>query len=113
METRFSKDTSSRLVWTSAIAGRATAFWMKRGKSFWKRKWRRHRKMKQIFAKIHAWSYCPGDRNTFSLGKPAAKGAGAHGARGARAKGAIDHQEQSKRSSTRCADTGTAGTNRS
>ena len=38
------KDTSSRLVWTSAIAGRATAFWMKRAKSFWNRKWRRHRK---------------------------------------------------------------------
>ena len=32
--------------------------------------------------------------------------------RGARAKGAIDHQEQSKRRSTRCADTGTAGANR-
>ena len=28
----------------SAITGRATAFWMKRGKSFWNRKWRRHRK---------------------------------------------------------------------
>ena len=33
----FRKDTSSRLVWTSAIAGRATAFWMKRAKSFWNR----------------------------------------------------------------------------
>jgi hypothetical protein len=43
-----------------------------------------------------ASSSCPGDRNTFSLGKPAAKGAGAPGARGARAKGAIDQQEQSK-----------------
>jgi hypothetical protein len=31
-------------VWTPAITGRATAFWMKRGKSFWNRKWRRHRK---------------------------------------------------------------------
>jgi hypothetical protein len=25
------------IVWTSAIAGRATAFWMKRAKSFWNR----------------------------------------------------------------------------
>jgi hypothetical protein len=33
--------------------------------------------------------------------------------RGARAKGAIDHQEQSKRRSTRCADIGTAGAHRS
>jgi transposase len=37
---------------------------------------------------------------------------GAQSDRGARTKGAIDHQEQSKRRSTRCADTGTAGTNR-
>jgi hypothetical protein len=32
------------LVWTSAIVGRVTAFWMKRAKSFWNRKWQRHRK---------------------------------------------------------------------
>jgi hypothetical protein len=31
------KDTSSRLVWTSAIAGRTAAFWMMRAKSFWNR----------------------------------------------------------------------------
>jgi hypothetical protein len=31
------------------------------------------------------------------VGKPAVKGAGTRGARGARAKGAIDQQEQSKR----------------
>ena len=52
--------------------------------------------MKQIFEKIPR-SLIAGDRNTFSLGKPAAKGAGASGARGPRSKGAIDHQEQSKR----------------
>ena len=56
--------------------------WMKRAKSFWNRKYRRHRFR---------------DRNTFPLGKPAVKGAGTRGARGARAKGGIDHQEQSKR----------------
>ena len=38
-----------------------------------------------------------GDRNTFALGKPAVDGAGTRSARGARAKGGIDHQEQSKR----------------
>jgi hypothetical protein len=38
------KGHSSRLVWTSAITGRAIAFWMKRGKSFRNRKWPRHRK---------------------------------------------------------------------
>jgi hypothetical protein len=38
------KDTSSRLVWTLAIAGRSAAFWMKRAKSFWNRNYRRHRK---------------------------------------------------------------------
>ena len=52
--------------------------------------------MKQIFEKIPR-SLIAGDRNTFSLGKPAAKGAGASGTRGPRPKGAIDHQEQSKR----------------
>src|SRR5262249_61847612 len=54
-----------------------------------------------------------GDRNPFTLGKPAVHGAGTRSARGARAKSAIDHQEQSKRRSTRCANIGTTGANRS
>ena len=40
---------------------------------------------------------CPGDGNTFPVGQPAVNGAGIQSNRGARAKGAIDHQEQSKR----------------
>jgi predicted NBD/HSP70 family sugar kinase len=53
--------------------------------------------MKQTFERNTAKSHRPGDRNTFPLGKSAVKGAGTRGAGGARAKGAIDHQEQSKR----------------
>src|SRR5207237_6292433 len=60
-----------------------------------------------------AESHRHGDRNTFPVGQPAVSGAGIQSNRSARAKGAIDHQEQSKRRSTRCADTGTAGANRS
>ena len=52
--------------------------------------------VKQTFERIPR-SYRPGDRNTFPVAKPAVKRAGTRGARGARAKGAIDHQEQSKR----------------
>src|ERR1700691_4853829 len=39
----------------------------------------------------------PGDRNTFALGEPAANGAGARSAGGARTKSRTDHQEQSQR----------------
>src|ERR1700678_4296735 len=39
----------------------------------------------------------PGDRNTFALGEPAANGAGARSAGGARPKSRTDHQEQSQR----------------
>src|ERR1700729_2643075 len=39
----------------------------------------------------------PGDRNTFALGKPAVNRVGTRSDRGARAKGGIDHPEQSKR----------------
>jgi hypothetical protein len=39
----------------------------------------------------------PGDRNPFALGQPAINRAGTRSDRGARAKSAIDHQEQSKR----------------
>src|SRR3984893_4919092 len=53
--------------------------------------------MKQIFEKIPRGLMAMETRNTFSLGKPAAKGAGTPGAGGARPKGAIDHQEQSQR----------------
>src|SRR6267142_2843371 len=60
-----------------------------------------------------ARSHRSGNGNTFPLGQPAVNGAGIQSNRSARAKGAIDHQEQSKRRSTRCADTGTAGANRS
>ena len=53
--------------------------------------------MKQTFAKIPGESDRTGDRHTFSLGKPAANGAGTRSDCGARTKGGIDHQEQSKR----------------
>ena len=53
--------------------------------------------MKQTFWKDTAKSHRTGDRNTFALGKPAVHGAGTRSDRGARTKGAIDHQEQSKR----------------
>jgi len=52
--------------------------------------------MKQTFERYREVS-CPGDRNAFPVAKPAVKGAGTRGARGARAKGGIDQQEQSKR----------------
>ena len=113
-ENMISKDRSSRLVWTSAITGRATAFWMKRGKSFCEQKVATTPEaMKKAFAKIPRSRHRPGDWDTFPLGQPAVNGAGIQSNRGARAKGAIDHQEQSKRRSPRCADTGTAGANRS
>ena len=68
--------------------------------------------MKQAFAKIPQ-SLIAMETGTHSPWvSPAVNGAGIQSNRGARAKGAIDHQEQSKRRSTRCADTGTAGTNR-
>jgi len=44
-----------------------------------------------------AKSHRPGNGNTFPLGQPAVNGAGIQSDRGARAKGAIDQQEQSKR----------------
>src|SRR5580693_4114856 len=47
-----------------------------------------------------AESHRPGDGNTFPVGQPAVNGAGIQSNRGACAKGAIDHQEQSKRRST-------------
>jgi hypothetical protein len=53
--------------------------------------------MKQIFEKIPRGLIAMENRSRFSWGKPAAKGAGAPGAGGTRAKGAIDQQEQSKR----------------
>ena len=69
--------------------------------------------MKQTFAKIpqslialETGTHSPWVSRLFN-------GAGIQSNRGARAKGAIDHQEQSKRRSTRCANTSTAGTNRS
>ena len=50
----------------------------------------------------------PGDGDTFPLGQPAINGAGYKSNRGARGKGAIDHQEQSKTiSKTTAVDTGT------
>src|SRR5216684_4207741 len=66
----------------------------------------------EIF-KEAAKSHRTGDRNTFAMGKPAVKGAGTRSDRGARTKSAIDHQEQSKRRSTRCANPGTTGAHRS
>src|ERR1700721_4509763 len=39
----------------------------------------------------------PGDRNTFALGEPAANGAGAGSARGARTNGKTDNKNQRKR----------------
>ena len=53
--------------------------------------------MKQTFGKIPRSLDRPGDRNTFALGQPAVNGAGTRSDRGARAKSAIDQQEQSKR----------------
>ena len=53
--------------------------------------------MRRTFGEHTAKSHRPGDGNPFPLGKPAVKGAGTRGAGGARAKGAIDQQEQSKR----------------
>ncbi len=52
--------------------------------------------MKQMFEKIPR-SLIALETGTHSLDQPAARGAGTPGARGARAKGAIDHQEQAKR----------------
>jgi len=45
--------------------------------------------MKQTFGKI--------PRSLIAMGKPVVNGTGTRSARGARAKGGIDHQEQSKR----------------
>src|SRR5712671_914806 len=47
------------------------------------------------------------------MGQPTVNGAGTRSDRGARTKSGIDHQEQSEGRSTRCADAGTAGANRS
>src|ERR1700746_2153321 len=49
--------------------------------------------MKQIFEKIPHGLIAMETGTHFSLSKPATKGTGAPGARGARAKGAIDQQE--------------------
>ena len=53
--------------------------------------------MKQIFERIPRSLIAMETGNTFPVGKPAVNGAGTRSDRGARAKGAIDHQEQSKR----------------
>jgi len=52
--------------------------------------------MKQVFAKIRRSLIALEIWDTFPLGQPAVNGAGIQSNRSARAKGAIDHQEQSK-----------------
>jgi hypothetical protein len=77
--------------------GRFTAFWMKQANPSGTESADDNGRDEADLCEDYAESDRHGDRHTFSLGKPAANGAGTRSARGTRPKGAIDHQEQSKR----------------
>ncbi len=111
---RIFADRSSRSVWIWEIAGSCYCVLDEAGEIVLEQKVATTPEaMKRRFRRDTAESDRAGDRNTFALGQPAVNRVGTRSDRGACAKGAIDHREQSKRRSTRCADAGTAGADRS